>query len=142
MKFSKDFFKRSFILGFFAGLILSCFAIIVIVSLRHPAPDKFLIKGSMMGTGYNPSVGETGTVMDWAEVIWETPCGNMLFVWPGVVWDNDPTTTCQAVEHTGCTSIGVGTRVVCTNTSVPAQWNCPSSPPPEGWTLPQVTCTP
>lgn len=142
MKASSRFLNKSFVIGLVIGILLSAVAVIIVLSVYTPPSQPHLLRGTLWGSSYTPSVGEEGTVVGWAEEDWPTPCGIQHFVWPIILWDNDPTSTGQAAEIGNCNSIGVGTRVACSNPSVPAQWFCPSAPPPEGWEMPEINCIP
>jgi len=141
MKTSSGFLNKSFVIGLASGIILSAVAVVIVLSVYTPGKIRTPLQGTQSGSSYSPSVGDEGTVVGWAEEDWPTPCGIQHFVWPGVLWDNDPGSTAQGAEIGTCGSIGVGTRVVCTNPSVPAQWFC-SEPPPEGWFMPEIDCIP
>ncbi len=97
--------NKLFLSGLIAGILISAFAVTLIILTGYPAPDKTTIKGTMAETTYVPSVGENGT----------TQGGGMQcnYYYTDVVFDNDPNNT--VIRCHGNTGNAPGIQVVVTS---------------------------
>ncbi len=98
--------NKLFLSGLITGIVITGIAATLIFSANYPAPDKSIIKGTMAGTTYVPSVGELGMSQGTG-----TQCNN---IYSDVIFDNDPNHTVIRCHSIG-TPAGVQVEVVSVN---------------------------